>query len=60
MNRMPSEMEPLTARLKAMWMAGDYGTFATYLEPGALELFARLELVPPARHACHAADLGAG
>jgi SAM-dependent methyltransferase len=49
MNLMPSEMEALTARLKATWMAGDYGTFATYLEPGALELFARLELVPGTR-----------
>jgi len=35
MHRMPSQLEPLTARLKATWMAGDYRTFATYLAPGA-------------------------
>ena len=33
---MASEMETLKARLKATWMVGDYGTFAEYLEPGAL------------------------
>ena len=31
---MTPEMETLKARLKATWMAGDYGHFATYLEPG--------------------------
>lgn len=36
------EMESLKARLKATWMAGDYGHFAKYLEPGALEFLARL------------------
>ena len=37
-------METLKARLKATWMAGDYGHFAKYLEPGALEFLARLPL----------------
>ena len=36
------EMQALKARLKAMWMAGDYGHFARYLEPGALEFFSGL------------------
>ncbi len=36
------EMESLKDRLKATWMAGDYGHFAKYLEPGALEFLARL------------------
>lgn len=36
------EMQALKARLKAMWMAGDYGHFAHYLEPGALEFFSGL------------------
>jgi SAM-dependent methyltransferase len=36
------EMETLKTRLKATWMAGDYGTFAKYLEPGAMEFLARL------------------
>ena len=43
------EMEALKARLKATWQAGDYGTFATYLEPGALEFLARLNLKPGTR-----------
>lgn len=36
------EMQALKARLRAMWMAGDYGHFAHYLEPGALEFFSGL------------------
>ncbi len=42
---MAPEMETLKARLKATWMAGDYGHFAKYLEPSALEFLARI-LVP--------------
>ncbi|HMM76352.1 MAG TPA: class I SAM-dependent methyltransferase [Gammaproteobacteria bacterium] len=30
------DIEALKTRLKSMWMAGDYGHFAQYLEPGAL------------------------
>ncbi len=37
---MTPEMEALKTRLKATWMAGDYGTFAQYMEPGALKLLA--------------------
>jgi len=40
------EMEALKTRLKATWESGDYGVFAKYLEPGALEFFDRLS-VPP-------------
>jgi SAM-dependent methyltransferase len=36
------EMAALKQRLKATWMAGDYGRFATYLEPGALDFLDRL------------------
>ncbi|MBM4257603.1 MAG: class I SAM-dependent methyltransferase [Deltaproteobacteria bacterium] len=43
------EMQTLKTRLKATWMAGDYGHFATYLEPGALEFLARLALTPGTR-----------
>lgn len=46
---MTPEMEALKIRLKAMWMAGDYGHFATYLEPGALDFFARLQIAPGER-----------
>ena len=40
------EMEALKARLKAMWMAGDYGFFAHYLEPGAMEFLPTLQIAP--------------
>ena len=56
MNTLTPEMEALKTKLKAMWMAGDYGTFATYLEPGALEFFAHLEIAPASR----VLDVGCG
>jgi SAM-dependent methyltransferase len=43
------EMEALKARLKATWMSGDYGHFATYLEPGALEFLSRIKIEPGTR-----------
>lgn len=46
MTTMSPEMESLKARLKATWMAGDYGHFAKYLEPGALDFLARLAIAP--------------
>lgn len=49
MYTMISEMESLKARLKATWMAGDYGHFARYLEDGALEFLARLNIEPGTR-----------
>lgn len=42
---MTPEMEALKTRLKAMWMSGDYGHFAKFLEPGAMEFFPRLQIV---------------
>jgi SAM-dependent methyltransferase len=36
----------LKARLKATWMAGDYGHFAQYLLPGAVEFAGRLGIEP--------------
>ncbi|MEO8163754.1 MAG: class I SAM-dependent methyltransferase [Betaproteobacteria bacterium] len=42
-------MEALKTRLKATWMAGDYGHFAQYLEPGALVFLARLAVKPGTR-----------
>lgn len=41
-----ADMEALKRRLKATWMAGDYGHFAKYLEPGALDFLRRLQLQP--------------
>lgn len=49
METMTPEMELLKSRLKATWMAGDYGHFAIYLEPGALEFLNRLNVAPGTR-----------
>jgi SAM-dependent methyltransferase len=46
---MNSEMEALKTRLKATWMSGDYGHFATYLEAGALDFLSRINIEPGAR-----------
>lgn len=46
---MTPEMEALKTRLKATWMSGDYGHFATYLEPGALEFLSRIRIEPGTR-----------
>lgn len=46
---MSPEMQALKGRLKTTWMAGDYGHFAHYLEPGALEFLQRLQLQPGTR-----------
>ena len=40
------EMEALKTKLKATWESGDYGVFAKYLEPGAIEFFDRLSIPP--------------
>ena len=49
MGDMTPEMEALKGRLKTTWMAGNYGHFAQYLEPGALEYLARLAVAPGTR-----------
>ena len=41
---MTSEMDALKTRLKTTWESGDYGVFAKYLEPGALQFFERLNI----------------
>ena len=46
---MTPEMAALKTRLKATWESGDYGHFATYLEPGALEFLSRINVQPGAR-----------
>ena len=43
------EMESLKTRLKSMWMAGDFGQVAKYIETGAEEFIARLALEPGVR-----------
>lgn len=49
MTTMAPDMAALKDRLRTTWMAGDYGHFATYLEPGALEFLARLAVAPGTR-----------
>jgi len=39
-------MDALKTRLKSTWESGDYGVFAKYLEPGALEFIDRLKIQP--------------
>lgn len=46
---MTPEMAALKTRLKAMWMAGDYGHFASYLEPGAMAFLPGLGIAPGER-----------
>src|SRR5688500_11975411 len=48
-NTLNPEMQALKTRLKATWMAGDYGHFASYMEVGAAEFLARLALPPGTR-----------
>lgn len=43
------EMEALKTKLKATWNSGDYGTFATYMEPGALQLLDEWQISPESR-----------
>ncbi|HKW96975.1 MAG TPA: class I SAM-dependent methyltransferase [Bryobacteraceae bacterium] len=43
------QFHELKRRLKTTWMAGDYDLFSRYLQKGAEEFFARLEIAPPAR-----------
>src|SRR5438067_1857803 len=50
------EMKALKTRLKAMWVAGDYGHFAKFLEPGATAFFPRLQIAPGDR----VLDVGCG
>ncbi|HEX8355066.1 MAG TPA: class I SAM-dependent methyltransferase [Pyrinomonadaceae bacterium] len=49
MSSINPEMESLKTRLKAMWMAGDFGQVAKHIETGAEEFIARLALEPGVR-----------
>jgi SAM-dependent methyltransferase len=42
--QMTPEMTALKTKLKTTWESGDYGVFAKYLEPGALEFFDRVNI----------------
>lgn len=49
MSTINPEMESLKTRLKGMWMAGDFGQVAKYIETGAEEFVARLAPGPGVR-----------
>jgi SAM-dependent methyltransferase len=46
---MATELDALKAKLKATWMAGDYGHFATYMLAGAMDFFPTLGIKPGER-----------
>ncbi len=41
-----TDLNPMAARAKAMWMKGDYAGFAKFLEPGALQILAGWSILP--------------
>jgi 2-polyprenyl-3-methyl-5-hydroxy-6-metoxy-1,4-benzoquinol methylase len=49
MSTTSSEFEALKARLKATWMAGDFGQIAQYSEPVAEQFIARRAITPGMR-----------
>lgn len=51
-----AEPDNLKARLKSIWMAGDYDRFSRYMESGAREFYERLPVAP----GCRFLDVGCG
>lgn len=49
MSTIKPEMESLKVRLKATWMAGDYGQIAKHIESGVEEFTSRSALEPGTR-----------
>ena len=50
------EVETLKARLKKIWMAGDYDRFSRYMEGDARDFYERLNVAP----GCQLLDVGCG
>jgi ubiquinone/menaquinone biosynthesis C-methylase UbiE len=46
MSTLTPDIDTIKTRMKATWMAGDYGTFAKYMEPGAQEILKEWQLQP--------------
>jgi SAM-dependent methyltransferase len=49
LTEMTPEMAALKTKLKATWESGDYGHFAMYMVPGALEFLSRIKIEPGMR-----------
>jgi len=56
MNAVAGEMDSLKARLKSIWMAGDYDRFSRFMEGGAREFYERLTIAP----GCQLLDVACG
>ena len=41
-----SEIDAIKSKMKSTWEAGDYGTFAKFMEPGAIEIFMTWNIGP--------------
>jgi ubiquinone/menaquinone biosynthesis C-methylase UbiE len=50
------DMSAIKTRMKAIWMSGNYETFARYMEPGALEILASWQIQPGSK----LLDIGCG
>ena len=53
---MMGEVDGLKARLKSIWMAGDYDRFSRFMEGGAREFYERLNVAP----GCQLLDVACG
>jgi ubiquinone/menaquinone biosynthesis C-methylase UbiE len=50
------DIDTIKTRMKATWMSGDYGTFAKYMESGALDILASWHIPPGSK----LLDIGCG
>lgn len=46
MTTVTPDIDTIKTRMKATWMSGDYGTFAKYMESGALDILASWQIQP--------------
>ena len=46
-----SNIETVKSKMKSTWESGDYGTFAKYMEPGAIEILTSWNIKPCSKNA---------